>query len=201
MKRMKDTIWRAFILVMMMTVLCSLIYPTMITTVARVFFREKANGSIIEVNGKKYGSELLGQQFTGDEYLWGRIMIMNTKDFQDAKGNMLMYASPSNISTTSEEYANLVEERVNRIISVTSTDSTNVIPVDLVTTSGSGLDPHISYAAAEYQIERIAEARNISYRQVQKIIDQYTTNRWIGIVGEKVVNVLEVNLSLDGILD
>ncbi|WP_099468092.1 potassium-transporting ATPase subunit KdpC [Konateibacter massiliensis] len=201
MKIIKETFQRAVILVIIMTVLCGFIYPLTITAISQVFFNNKANGSIIKADGKKYGSELLGQQFTGDKYMWGRIMNINTQTFTDASGSTLLYASPSNISTTSEEFAKLVNERVDKIKGANPDADADQIPVDLVTSSGSGLDPQISYTAANYQIERIAKSRGISASQVQNIIDQYTTNRFVGVFGEKVVNVLKVNLALDGILD
>ena len=201
MRTVKETFQRAAILVVIMTVLCGLVYPLMITAISQVFFSNKANGSIIEVGGKKYGSELLGQQFTGDKYLWGRVMNINTQTFSEEGGNKVMYASPTNVSTTSKEFAKSVEERVNRIKSANPDVATDKIPVDLVTSSGSGLDPQISYAAAEYQIKRIAKTRGISTSEVQNIIDKYTTNRFVGVFGEKAVNVLRVNLALDGVLD
>lgn len=199
MKILKETCRKAVVLVMIMTVLCGLIYPLAITGVSKLFFSSKATGSIIEADGKKYGSELLGQQFTGNQYLWGR--IMDIKIFSDADGNSLLYAAPSNISTASEEFEKSVEERVAKLKSADPDADAGEIPVDLVTGSGSGLDPHISYAAAGYQAERIAKSRNIPVAQVRDIIDKYTTDRFLGIFGEKVVNVLEVNLALDGIID
>ena len=199
MKAVKETAKRAAILIIIMTVLCGLVYPLMITAISQVFFHNKANGSIIEANGKKYGSELLGQQFVGDEYLWGRVMNIDTQIFSDKDNNTLMYAKPSNINTSGKEYSKLVEKRVNKIKSANPDADPDKIPVDLVTNSGSGLDPQISYAAATYQIERIARSRDISNSKVQAIIDKYTTNRFIGVFGEKVVNVLDVNLALDGI--
>lgn len=199
--KIKETLQKSVVLMLIMTLLCGVIYPLTITGIAQLFFENKANGSMIEVNGNKYGSELLGQQFTGDQYMWGRVMNINTETFSDVKGNALMYAGPSNISTTSEEFKKLIEERVNSIKTTNPDAADKKIPVDLVTNSGSGLDPHISYAAAEYQMERIAKNRNISIDEIQGIIDKYTTNRFAGIFGEKVVNVLEVNLALDGIID
>lgn len=200
MKMAKETFLKSILLVLIMTVLCGVIYPLIVTGISQIFFSHRANGSIIEVGGKKYGSELLGQQFSGEEYLWGRIMNINTTMFRDSNKAVLLYAGPSNISTASEEFEKLVQERVNKIKSSNPDANIEKIPVDLVTSSGSGLDPHISYAAAEYQIERISASRNIPVDQVQKIIDRYTTNRFMGIFGEKVVNVLEVNLALDRIL-
>ncbi|MEO2508377.1 potassium-transporting ATPase subunit KdpC [Clostridium paraputrificum] len=192
---------KAFICIIVFTVICGLIYPLVMTGISQVLFKDKANGSIIEVDGKKYGSVLLAQQFTGDEYLWGRIMNIDTETFTDDDGNALMYATPSNLSPASEEYEALVKERVKRIRKANPTVKEEAIPVDLVTCSGSGLDPHISVAAAQYQVERIAKARNLDTEEVKEIIDKYTKGRMLGIFGEEVVNVLEVNLALDGILE
>lgn len=192
---------KAFICIIVFTVICGLMYPLVMTGISQVLFKDKANGSIIEVDGKKYGSVLLAQQFTGDEYLWGRIMNIDTETFTDDDGNALMYATPSNLSPASEEYEALVKERVERIRKTNPTVKEEAIPVDLVTCSGSGLDPHISVAAAQYQVERIAKARNLGTEEVEEIIDKYTKGRMLGIFGEEVVNVLEVNLALDGILE
>lgn len=192
---------KSILAVLVFTILCGIIYPVSTTVLAQVLFKEEANGSIIEVNGKKYGSELLGQQFTDNKYLWGRIMNINVEMFKDSNGNPLMYSSPSNLSPASEEYEALVKERVERIRKANPTVKEEAIPVDLVTCSGSGLDPHISVAAAQYQVERIAKARNLDTQEVKKIIDKYTKGRMFGIFGEEVVNVLEVNLALDGILE
>ena len=201
MKIFKELFQKSIIIVLIMTFVCGFAYTFVVTGISQVLFRDKANASIIEVDGKKYGSELLGQQFTGDEYLWGRIMYINTDLFTDDAGNKLMYSGPSNLSTASDEFAQLVKERVEQIKEAHPDATTDQIPVDLVTSSGSGLDPHISYAAAIYQIERISKERGISNEEVQNLIDEYTTNRFLGIFGEKVVNVLEVNLALDGIID
>ena len=192
---------KAFICIIVFTVICGLVYPLVMTGISQVLFKDKANGSIIEVDGKKYGSVLLAQQFTGDEYLWGRIMNIDTETFTDDDGHALMYATPSNLSPASEEYEALVKERVERIRKTNPTVKEEAIPVDLVTCSGSGLDPHISVAAAQYQVERIAKARNLDTEEVEEIIDKYTKGRMLGIFGEEVVNVLEVNLALDGILE
>lgn len=191
---------KSILALLIFTILCGIIYPLSTTVLAQVFFKEEANGSIIEIDGKKYGSELLGQQFTEDKYLWGRIMNINVEIFKDANGKPLMYSLPLNLSPASEEYEKLVKERVNRIKSSNTSKGDEPIPVDLVTSSGSGLDPHISVAAAKYQVDRIAKERNLSVDDVNEIIDRYTTGRFFGVFGEKIVNVLEVNLALDGIL-
>lgn len=200
MKTHKAILYTAVKMILLMTVLCGIIYPLIVTGIAQVFFKDKANGSIIEVNGVKYGSILLGQQYTGNEYLWGRIMYLNTEVYKDSSGNKLMYAGPSNKTAAGEEYAQLVAQRVKKIQESNPDAKTEKIPVDLVTCSGSGLDPHISVAAAEYQVARIAKSRNMKEGDVEKIIHQYTTGKFAGIFGERVVNVLEVNLALDGIL-
>lgn len=191
---------KALICIVIFTVLCGAVYPVVITGASQLLFKDKANGSIIEVNGKKYGSILLGQQFSGDKYLWGRIMNIDTETFKDSEGNVLMYSTPSNLSPVSTEYEALVKERVEKIKSSNPDVSEEVIPVDLVTSSGSGLDPHISVAAADYQIERVAKARNMEPDEVKDIIEKYTEGRTFGVFGEERVNVLEVNLALDGIL-
>ena len=189
---------KAFICIIVFTVLCGLVYPLVMTGISQVLFKEKANGSIIEVNGKKYGSVLLAQEFTGDEYLWGRVMNLDTSTFTDENGEVLMYAIPSNLSPASEEYEKLVSERIEKIKASNPDKKDDPIPVDLVTSSGSGLDPHISVAAAEYQVERISKERNISTDEVEQIIEKYTKGRALGVFGEETVNVLQVNLALDG---
>ncbi|WP_195429905.1 potassium-transporting ATPase subunit KdpC [Clostridium sp. D46t1_190503_E9] len=189
---------KAFKFILVFMIICGLIYPVFITGASQLLFKDKVNGSIIEVNGKKYGSVLLAQEFTGDEYLWGRVMNLDTSTFTDENGEVLMYAAPSNLSPASEEYEKLVSERIEKIKASNPDKKDEPIPVDLVTSSGSGLDPHISVAAAEYQVERIAKARNISTDEVEQIIEKYTKGRTLGVFGEETVNVLQVNLALDG---
>lgn len=189
---------KAFKFILVFMIICGLIYPVFITGASQLLFKDKANGSIIEVNGKKYGSVLLAQEFTGDEYLWGRVMNLDTSTFTDENGEVLMYATPSNLSPASEEYEKLVSERIEKIKASNPDKKDDPIPVDLVTSSGSGLDPHISVAAAEYQVERISKARNISTDEVEQIIEKYTKGRALGVFGEETVNVLQVNLDLDG---
>ena len=167
---------------------------------AQLIFPEQANGSIIEVDGKKYGCELLGQQYTDDGHMWGRIMNLDVSTYTDENGKVLMYAVPSNLSPASEEYGELVKERVQRLRAANPDMEETAIPVDLVTCSGSGLDPHISPAAAEYQIARIAKAQGITEDEVREIVEKCTNGRFLGVFGEQSVNVLKVNLMLDGIL-
>jgi len=201
MKNIKSTLPKAAVLILIVTIICGVVYPLIITGISQLFFKDKANGSIIEVNGVKYGSELLGQQYTGDEYMWGRVMIVDTSTFTDSDGNSVMYAkAASNLTPASEDYKDLIAQRVQKIIDANPDAETDKIPEDLVTGSGSGIDPGVSVAAAKYQVERIAKARDLSVSEVDKIIDKYTTGRFLGIFGESTVNVLKVNLALDGIL-
>ncbi len=192
---------RALGIFLIFTVLCGIIYTILVTGLAQLIFPKQANGSIIEVDGKKYGSELLGQQYTDDAHMWGRIMKLDVNTYKDEDGNALMYAAPSNLSPASKEYGSLVAERIEKLRAANPDMNDKAIPVDLVTCSGSGLDPHISPAAAEYQVPRIAKASGRSEEEVQNIIKSCTDGRFLGIFGEKTVNVLEVNLMLDGILN
>ena len=201
MKTFANTLGKALILVIIFTVLCGGIYTLVVTGVAQLFFRDTANGSIIEIDGEKYGSEMLAQQYTSDEYMWGRIMNLDVSTFEDEDGNILVYSGASNLSPASDEYEELVEERVERIQEANPEMDGTAIPVDLVTCSGSGLDPDISPAAAEYQVARIADARGISEDEVREAIEENTTGKFLGVFGEERVNVLKVNLTLDGILD
>ncbi|MBS4804532.1 MAG: potassium-transporting ATPase subunit KdpC [Clostridium sp.] len=183
------------------TIICGMVFPLFITGISQIFFKDKSNGSIIEINGTKYGSELLAQEFTSDKYLWGRVMNLDTSTFKNENGEVLLYSTPSNLSPASDEYKKLVEERVEKIRKANPEKGDEPIPVDLVTASGSGLDPHISVAAAEYQVDRIARERNMSKDEVESIIDKYTNKRFLGVFGEETVNVLQVNLALDGKLE
>lgn len=200
MKTIKSLAPKALVFLLILTLLCGIIYPLAVTGLSQLFFPKQANGSIIEVNGKAYGSELLAQQFTGNQYMWGRIMKLDVSTFKDKNGKTLMYAAPSNLSPASEEYKKLIAERVAKIKAANPDKGNTPIPEDLVTCSGSGLDPHISPAAAQYQVDRIAKARGISADKVKQIVLQYTNKKLLGVFGEETVNVLQVNLALDGIL-
>lgn len=200
MKTAKEVLSRAAGLFLIFTLLCGVAYTGIVTGFAQVLFPNQANGSIIEADGVKYGSELLGQTYTDDAHLWGRIMNLDVTTYQDADGDTLLYSAPSNLSPTSEEYAALIAARVEKIRGANPAVDEKAIPVDLVTCSGSGLDPHISPAAAEYQVARIAAASNKSEAKIREIIAACTTGKFLGIFGEETVNVLETNLMLDGIL-
>lgn len=199
MKTVKSVIPKMLGFFLVMLVITSLIYPAVITAAARAMFPDQATGSIIVGNdGKRYGSELLAQEFTGENYMWGRIMNVDTAIFTGEDGEPLLYSWASNKSPAGEELEALVAERVERLRAANPEQGDEPIPVDLVTCSGSGLDPDISPAAAEYQVQRIADARGMRPEDVQAVIDRYTTGRTFGLFGEPRVNVLKVNLALDG---
>ena len=200
MKTLKNVLPRAFICILIFTVICGIVYTAVCTGIAQLLFPNQANGSIIEIYGKKYGCELLAQQYTDESHMWGRIMNIDVTTYTGEDGKPLMYASPSNLSPASEEFEQLVGERVKKIREAHPQQGDVPVPVDLVTCSGSGLDPDISTAAAEYQIPRLAEARGIPEQEVRSIVKRYTNHRFLGIFGEETVNVLKVNLALDGLI-
>lgn len=195
-----NMIKKSIIALIIFTIICGAIYTLLITAFAQLVFPAKANGSIVKVDGKKYGAELLAQQFTDEKYMWGRVMILDLETFKDESGNPLMYAKPSNISPASEEYEKIVSERVKKIKSSNKDMGDTPIPVDLVTVSGSGLDPHISESAANYQIKRISKENNIPEKEVKDMINKCSKGKFLGIFGEKTVNVLKFNLMLEDIL-
>jgi K+-transporting ATPase ATPase C chain len=200
MKALKSVFPKALMIFLLFTVICGVAYTGVVTGIAQLIFPAKANGSLIEVDGKKYGCELLGQQYTDEKHMWGRIMKVDISTYKDENGKTLMYAAPSNLSPASDEFEDLVAERVKMIREANPDMDETSIPVDLVTCSGSGLDPHISPAAAEYQVARVAKANDMTEDEVRAIIKQCTDGRFLGIFGEETVNVLKVNLMLDGIL-
>jgi len=182
----------ALIIFGLLAVLTGLIYPGVITGLAQVIFPKQANGSLITQNGQVVGSELIGQQFTDPKYFWGRLSDTGSYPYN---------ASASGGSNYSVLNFNLQKQVEDRIAALKAADPTNTlpIPVDLVTASGSGLDPNISLEAAQYQAGRVARLRSLSLDQVNTLIEQYTTGRFLGFIGEPRVNVLELNLALDGL--
>lgn len=201
MKTLKQILPKAAAIFLIFTLICGVLYTGIVTGIAQLIFPDKANGSIIEVDGKSYGCELLGQQYCDESHMWGRIMNVDVTTFTDRDGNLLMYASPSNISPASEEFEALVSERVEMLRRFNPDMDEAAVPVELVTCSGSGLDPHISPAAAEYQIPRLAKANGMTEDEVREIVEKCTSGRFLGVLGEEMVNVLKVNLMLDGILE
>lgn len=200
MRGLKETLANTVKIFLVFTLVCGILYTGVVTGLAQLIFPEKANGSMIEVDGKQYGCELLGQQYTDDAHMWGRIMNLDVSTYQDEDGNTLLYAAPSNLSPASGEYEALVAERAERLKAANPHKNETGVPVELVTCSGSGLDPHISPAAAEYQVPRIAKTRETTEEAVREVIDKCTDGRFLGVFGEETVNVLRVNLMLDGII-
>ena len=180
------------------TVVCGLGYTLVVTGIAQVAFPYQANGSLIKVDDKIVGSELIGQNFEDEDHMWGRIQNVTIVEGED--GGLMAYGAPSNLSPASEEYRQLVDERVGKIRAANPDVDMDAVPVDLVTCSGSGLDPEISPDAAEYQVPRLAKATGKSEDEVREIIAQCTKGRFLGVFGEPTVNVLKVNLMLDGVL-
>jgi K+-transporting ATPase KdpC subunit len=186
--------WRQFriaiIFLVVFTVITGVFYPLIVTGIAQVFFRHQANGSLIVSNGEVAGSELIGQPFSDPAYFWGRLSATPSFPYNAASSSGSNYG-PENPALQDEVQA--------RIDALKAVDPDNIlpIPVDLVTSSGSGLDPDISIAAADYQISRVARYRNLTVEQVTALVKQYTTGRQFGILGEPRVNVLELNLALD----
>ena len=180
------------------TVVCGLGYTLVVTGIAQVAFPYQANGSLIKVDGRVVGSELISQNFEDEDHMWGR--IQNVSVIEDANGELMAYGAPSNLSPASEEYRQLVDERVEKIRAANPDAGMDAVPVDLVTCSGSGLDPEISPDAAEYQVPRLAKATGKSEDEVRDIIAKCSKGRFLGVFGEPTVNVLKVNLMLDGVL-
>jgi potassium-transporting ATPase KdpC subunit len=188
----------AFSMLLIFTVITGVIYPLAVTGLAQAIFPHQANGSLIIVGGKVVGSELIGQQFDDPKYFWGRISETGTFAYNAFNAENLTGSSGSNFGPLNPALLEMVQARIDALRAA-DPDNTLPIPVDLVTASASGLDPHISIAAALYQVQRVATARVLSEAQVRSLVDKYTQGRQFGFLGEPRVNVLLLNLALDGI--
>ena len=195
---MKTIIKQSFILLVIMSVVCGGLYTAVMWGVSQLAFSHQANGSTQTIDGKEY-STLLGQNFEDENHMWGRIVNIDISTYKDKEGNPLAYGYPSNLSPASDEYAELIKERVAKIESMHPEMKGTAIPVDLVTCSGSGLDSSISVAAANYQVKRLAKANDMSEKEVQDIIDKCTQEQLLGVFGETTVNVVAVNMMLEDI--
>jgi K+-transporting ATPase ATPase C chain len=178
------------------TLLTGLLYPVAVTGLAQVFFPGPANGSLIVHNGQPVGSALLGQPFDDPQYFWSRLSATSPAPYTAFNAEKLTGSSGSNYGPL---HPALIEAVQTRIKALQDADPTNAapIPVDLVTASGSGLDPHISPAAAAYQVGRVARARGLSEGPVRQLVAQHTWGRTFGLLGEPRVHVLQLNLALD----
>jgi K+-transporting ATPase ATPase C chain len=182
----------AIAVLVLMTVLVGVVYPAAITLIAQIAFPDQANGSFITLaDGRRVGSSLIGQQFTEDVYFWGRPSAAGA----GYDGNA---SAGSNLAPTSRALLDRIAAEVERLQAAHGADKP--VPVELVTTSASGLDPHISPAAAEYQVARVASARGISEDEVRAAVARNTEQPFLGFMGAPVVNVLRLNLDLDGLL-
>jgi K+-transporting ATPase ATPase C chain len=187
----RHTLWPAIALLGAMTVLLGFVYPVAVTAIAQVAFPSQANGSMIVVNGETVGSSLIGQAFSDPKYFSGRPSAAGT-DGYDASGS-----AGSQLGPTSQALIDRITADVDRL---RAANGDKPIPVDLVTTSASGLDPDISPAAAEYQVAAVAAARGIAEAEVRAAVARHTEGSFFGFLGEPRVNVLLLNLDLDGVL-
>jgi K+-transporting ATPase ATPase C chain len=180
----------SIIVIIVFTALTGILYPLAVTGLAQLLFPGKANGSLIQKDGKLLGSELIGQQFSGPKYFWSRLSATGPFAYNAAA------SSGSNYGPINQTYLAGVKNRIQDLKAIDSSN-TQPVPADLVTASGSGLDPHISVAAALYQLPRVARIRNLNQDQLRSLVVQYTEGRQLGFLGEARVNVLKLNLALD----
>jgi K+-transporting ATPase ATPase C chain len=187
---MKDHFRPALVLLALLSVLTGLLYPLTVTVIAQTLFPGAASGSLVMREGKAVGSRFIGQSFSEPRYFWGRLSATTPVPYNAAA------SSGSNLGPLNKA---LKDAAVARIAALRAADPENsaAVPVDLVTASGSGLDPHISVASALYQAPRVARVRALDVKAVEALIREATTERALGLFGEPVVNVLELNLSLD----
>ncbi|HZZ04345.1 potassium-transporting ATPase subunit KdpC [Paraburkholderia sp.] len=187
---MKNLFRPLIVIFAVLTAVTGLAYPAVMTAVGQAAFHDQANGSLLEQDGKVVGSKLIGQQFDAPQYFWGRLSATSPMPYNPQS------SGGSNLGPTNPALLDEVKGRIDAL-KAAGTDMSQPVPVDLVTSSGSGLDPEISPAAAAYQIERVAKARKLATNDVQALVDRYTSGRQFGILGEPRVNVLQLNLALD----
>ena len=182
----------ALVSTLVLTVWAGLLYPFAFTGIAQLLFPRQANGSLIYKDGKPIGSRLIGQPFDDPKYFWSRLSATSPMPYNGAN------SSGSNLGPTNPALFKAIQDRIDALHKV-DPDNKEPIPADLVTASGSGLDPHITPAAAAYQLKRVAHLRNRSESEIQALIQKHTTGRFLGLLGEPAVNVLELNLDMDGV--
>ena len=180
----------ALLLLIILTVLTGALYPLAVTGMGQALFPRQANGSLIVQNGHAVGSALIGQPFDDPKYFWGRPSATGPFPYNAAA------SSGSNLGPTNDALLKAVQDRI-AALKAADPENSAPVPVDLVTASGSGLDPHISPASAEYQVHRVAKARGLDETKVRALVAAHTEGRQFGILGEATVNVLQLNLALD----
>jgi potassium-transporting ATPase KdpC subunit len=188
---MGKLIRQSIIMLLLLTLITGVIYPLAVTGIGQALFSHAANGSVIERNGKPLGSELIGQAFTDPKYFWSRPSA--TAPFANNPSS----SGASNLGPTNSALTEAVKQRID-VLRAADPDNKAPVPVDLVTASGSGVDPAISPAAAKYQLARVARVRGMAPADVAKLVDQATEGRQFVFLGEPRVNVLKLNLMLDG---
>ncbi len=186
----------AILLLVLLTLITGVAYPGIVTAIGQVAFPNQTNGSFITVNGAEVGSSLIGQAFDQPKYFWGRPSNAGVTDSNPA-GYDGTSSGGSNLGPTSKALIDRISASVDQL---RAANGNGLVPVDLVTTSASGLDPDISPAGAEYQVARVATARGMTPDAVRAVVARHTTQPLFGFLGEPVVNVLELNLDLDGLL-
>jgi K+-transporting ATPase ATPase C chain len=174
----------------LLTLVTGVVYPAITTLIGALAFHDRVNGSVIDVGGRAVGSQLIGQPFSGAKYFWSRASATSPQPYNGAA------SSGSNQGPTNPALEMAIRDRI-AALQAADPDNRAPVPVDLVTASGSGLDPHISPAAAEYQVARVARERGASEEAVTALVAKATEGRTFGVLGEPRVNVLELNLSLD----
>lgn len=186
-------VWRpALVLFVLLSLVTGLLYPLFVTGVAQAVFPDQANGSLVQHRGQTVGSSLIGQAFTQPGHFWGRPSATSPDAYNAAA------SGGSNLGPASPALADAVKARIDALRAADPTHS-GPVPVDLVTASASGLDPHISAAAAHYQVARVARARGLSPDAVNALVERHTEGVWLGFLGEPRVNVLALNLALDAL--
>ena len=187
---MKHQLRPALMMLLTLTLLTGVIYPLAVTGLAQLLLPSLANGSLIARDGKVVGSELIGQQFDDPKYFWGRPSATSPFPYNAAA------SSGSNLGPTNPAFIDAVKGRVSALRAADPVNDTP-IPVDLVTASGSGLDPHMSLAAAEYQLNRVARARGLGENTLRDLVARHTEGRQLGVLGERRINILKLNVALD----
>lgn len=187
----KVPLWRpAVTLFVVLSLVTGLAYPLVVTGIAQSVFPHEANGSLVVQDGKAVGSELIGQGFTAPGHFWSRPSATSPMPYNAAN------SGGSNLAPTAPALTDGVKARI-QALRAADPGNTAAVPVDLVTASASGLDPHISRAAADYQVARVARVRGLPVERVQALVQQHTQGRWLGFVGEPRINVLKLNLAID----